>query len=405
MEKLKNKEYDFSAKLRQTSMLDRLKDYITWRRSLTAKQPDQPMPACGPVSINLDLTSACNFVCPHCVDEEIINTGEYIPLDDILRTIDCLHSHGLLSIILLGGGEPTLHKDFETIVRHIKSKGLQLGIVTNGTKLDRILCVADLLSKHDWVRLSIDAATQETFNKAHCPRTNVDLATILHKARELKRVNRQLQLGYSFVIVWEGLSLNGCDLYPNVAEMSQVVMLAKEYDFDYVSFKPCLIRLQDTHKESLLDSVDRKNEQRIITDIQSNLQEAYQFANGYPRILESVNLRAMLDDSVNDLKTQPQVCHMQFFNTVVAPSGIFHCPAFRGVAKARIAEHNGYTAADSLYETQQRVERSLAGFNAQEECRVVGCFYHHVNWWLENFICSEKSVDEIEAVEDDNFFL
>ncbi|MCK7510018.1 MAG: hypothetical protein MZV70_42270 [Desulfobacterales bacterium] len=33
------------------------------------------------------------------------------------------------------------------------------------------------------------------------------------------------------------------------------------------------------------------------------------------------------------------------------------------------------------------------------------CFYHHVNWWIENFIASGKDVSEIPEVEDNNFFL
>jgi len=35
----------------------------------------------------------------------------------------------------------------------------------------------------------------------------------------------------------------------------------------------------------------------------------------------------------------------------------------------------------------------------------VACFYHHMNWWIENFIQSDKDVGEIGRVEDNNFFL
>ena len=73
---------------------------------------DRALPNLGPISINLDLTSACNFACPHCVDSTIINTGESLKLEEIKLSIDILKARGLLSVILLGGGEPTLHKDF-----------------------------------------------------------------------------------------------------------------------------------------------------------------------------------------------------------------------------------------------------------------------------------------------------
>ena len=64
MKSFKQKEHDFSAKLRQVSVIERLKAYISWQRSLRTSQ-DLPLPDWGPLSINLDLTAACNFSCPH----------------------------------------------------------------------------------------------------------------------------------------------------------------------------------------------------------------------------------------------------------------------------------------------------------------------------------------------------
>jgi MoaA/NifB/PqqE/SkfB family radical SAM enzyme len=405
MDKLQHKEYDFSSKLRQDSIIERLKEYITWQRSSASGNESNALTNFAPVSINLDLTSACNFACPHCVDSKIINTGKYLKIEDIKRTVDILQSHGLLSIILLGGGEPTLHKDFEKIVSFIKSKGLQLGIVTNGSRLSQVENIVELLEKEDWIRISIDSATEKTFVKSHRPKTSVTLNDILKNALKVKMRNPQITLGYSFVIVWEGIHVNGHGLCQNISEMAEAVRLASEYSFDYVSFKPCLIRLQDSQKESLLDKLDREREERIREDIKSNLQKVKSAADGKLKILQSVNLRAMLDNKLSDLKRQPKRCHMQFFNTVVTPSGVFHCPAFRGVDKAKIAECNGYTDKNNFDETLQTVAHSIVTFDAEKECNVVACFYHHVNWWVERFIHSNKSVDEIEKAGDDNFFL
>lgn len=405
MDKLRHKEYDFSSKLRQRSIIERLKAYITWQRNAASGDGRNALPDFAPVSINLDLTSACNFSCPHCVDSNIINTGKYLETDDIKRTVEILQSHGLLSIILLGGGEPTIHKDFEKIVGFIKSSGLQLGIVTNGSRLLRIANVVDLLENEDWLRISIDAGREETFVQSHRPKTDVTLHDILQNARDIKLRNPHITLGYSFVIVWEGITINGHELCQNVDEMTEAAKLSCEYSFDYISFKPCLIRLQDSQRESLMDKLDRRREERIIQDIKSNLQKAKGATDGQIKVLESVNLRAMLNHELDELKRQPKRCHMQFFNTVVTPSGIFHCPAFRGVDKAKIAERNGYTEKNKFDETQQTLAHSISTFDAEKECHVVACFYHHVNWWLENFIHSDKDVNGIEKVEDDNFFL
>ena len=405
MDKLKHKEYDFSSKLRQRSIIERLKAYIAWQRNPGSGDDRKALPNVAPVSINLDLTSACNFSCPHCVDSTIINTGQYLTIDDIKRTVEILQSRGLLSIILLGGGEPTIHKDFEKIVGYIKGTGLQLGIVTNGSRLSQVANVVDLLEKEDWLRISIDAGSEETFVQSHRPKTDVTLQGILENARDIKRRNSLMTLGYSFVVVWEGITVNGHKLCQNLGEMTEAAKLACEYSFDYISFKPCLIRLEDSQRESLMDKLDRKREKRVIQDIKHNLQQAKGATDGKIKVLESVNLRAMLQNQLHELKRQPKRCHMQFFNTVVTPSGIFHCPAFRGVDKAKIAERDGYTGHNKFDETQQTLAHSLLTFDAEKECNVVACFYHHVNWWLEQFIRSDKTIDGIETVEDDNFFL
>ena len=216
MEKLREREHDFSAKLRQKSVVERLRQYITWQRAVRRSDDRAELPPFGPVSINLDLTSACNFRCPHCVDSGIINTGEALSLDAIKQSIDTLQKKGLLSVILIGGGEPTVHRDFEEIVRFIRNRGLQVGIATNGSRLERVEAVADLLQEGDWLRLSLDAAREDTFHKSHRPAGGITLRGILRNAQRVKKANPKISLGYSYVIVWEGIHMGGHELASNV---------------------------------------------------------------------------------------------------------------------------------------------------------------------------------------------
>ena len=405
MEKLKAREHDFSSKLRQKSVIKRLREYISWQRDQGVHPSRQDIPYFGPISINLDLTSACNFSCPHCVDSTIINTRNHLPLEDIKKSVTFLKLNGLLSVILLGGGEPTLHPDVEEIVGYLKSKRLQVGIVTNGSRLERITEALPLLQEKDWVRISIDAAKERTFKELHRPKAGITLQQILKKAKKVKEINPSVSLGYSFVIVWRGLEVNGKRLKPNVDEMAQSVELGKEYGFDYISFKPCLIRLNESERESLLDHVDKDEEEEIVEEIRKNIEMAKGAANGEIKILESVNLNALLNKGADRIKKQPRRCHMQFFRTVVSPGGIFHCPAFRGIDKAKIAGSHGYTEKRKFDKCLKSTADSILTFDAEEECKVVGCFYHDTNWWLDNVIRSKGDVGDIPMVEDDNFFL
>jgi MoaA/NifB/PqqE/SkfB family radical SAM enzyme len=405
MEKLEEREHDFSSKLRQDAILQRLKDYIQWQRGCQDDASSRELPMFSPISINLDLTSACNFSCPFCVDSKLIHVRKSLTLDEVKNTVDTLHSHGLLSVILIGGGEPTLHKDFGEIVRYLKNKRLQIGIVTNGSRLEKIEAVTEPLEEKDWIRISIDAAREGTFRDLHRPKTKVSLIRTLEKAKKVKEKNPIVSLGYSFVIVWEGVEINGNELPANLHEIPKSVELAREFSFDYVSFKPCLVRWNESQRETLLKDVDKGKEEEIVEEIKMHLQKARSTAGDGLKILESSNLKAMLNQETDRIKRQPKRCHMQFFRTVVTPFGIFHCPAFRGVKDARIGEPDGYLSERKLEESLQRTARSILTFDAERECKDIGCFYNRTNWWIEDFILSKKETHQIEKVENDNFFL
>jgi len=403
--KLKNREHDFGSKLRQHSTVQRLKEYIQWQRDLEANFPSLEPPVHSPISINLDLTSACNYSCPFCVDSRLINAGKTLASEDIKNLVDTLYSHGLLSVILIGGGEPTLHPDFEAVVETIKSKGIQIGIVTNGSRLEKIEAIADQLEEKDWIRISIDAATQETFKALHQPRTKLTLRQILERAKKIKEKNPRVSLGYSYVIVWEGVDIDGKGLRPNIQEMPKATELASKFSFDYISFKPCLVRVEESQRETLLQNVGPSKESEIAKEIKIQLQKAREIAGDKVKVIESSNLKAMLNQETERIKTQPKRCHMQFFRTVVSPFGIYHCPAFRGVDIAKIAEKDGYLTDKKFRQSLKRIAESIETFRATTECKDVGCFYNETNWWLETFIQSKENVHEIEKVEDDNFFL
>ena len=149
--------HDFASKLRQPGILERLQDYVRWqvewRAARTKGTPIEDMfsslPDQAPLSINLDVTTSCNYACDHCVDFEILNKNIRYDHDKLLESLTNMHAKGLRSVILIGGGEPTVYPQFTDIVRHLKAMGIKIGVVTNGSRLDRILEVADLFEPED----------------------------------------------------------------------------------------------------------------------------------------------------------------------------------------------------------------------------------------------------------------
>ena len=78
-----------------------------------------------PWYIEIALTGRCNFSCLYC--NRFKAEASYDVIREYFSTFSsCKH-------VQLTGGEPTLHKDFEKIIRCIRSKSKKIGLSTNGT--------------------------------------------------------------------------------------------------------------------------------------------------------------------------------------------------------------------------------------------------------------------------------
>jgi hypothetical protein len=243
--------HDFAAKLRTPAVAPTLERYVEWRRELQAaraegrEEPEAPEMA--PVSINLDLTLACNYACTHCIDWEILNSGPRMEEENLRESLRLMAERGLKSVILIGGGEPTLYPGFSDFVRFAKQDlGLQIAVVSNGSRGDRLLEIAPHLEEGDWIRLSLDSGSNELFREMHQPNSAaVDLDEICSWIPKIRAANPAPRLGYSFVIVWQGASRDEEQLLENIHEIVPAAIRAQEAGFDYISYKPVLERLDD----------------------------------------------------------------------------------------------------------------------------------------------------------------
>ena len=127
--------HDFATKLVQPGAKEALEHYVRWqvamRNATDADAIDldpSKVPDFAPISINLDLTTACNYACDHCVDLDILNTGIRFDHEKLLESIKVMAERGMKSVIVIGGGEPTLYPKFEETIRFMKDLKLQIAI-------------------------------------------------------------------------------------------------------------------------------------------------------------------------------------------------------------------------------------------------------------------------------------
>lgn len=409
-------KHDFTAKLKQPSLLETVRSYVRWQQTARAREqsgavgyPEMLM-EWAPRSINLDLTTGCNYACTHCIDWDMLNSKAKYDHENLLASLQVMIDRGLRSVILIGGGEPTLYPKFREVVRFLKERGMQVAIVSNGSHNDRILDIADCLDERDWVRLSLDSGTNATFFAMHNPRQPITLKQICSWIPKIKEKNPKLQVGFSFIIVWGGAERKTAEgeedikVIPNIGEIVLAAQLAKEYQFDYISLKPFLTR--HPNGAEVMDPRVIEEFEATLTTIRDAVKEAKALETDSFKVVESTNLRVLMDGTWENFTKQPQMCHMQAFRQVVSPLGVFNCPAHRGEAKAFIAAKDGYSGGEATFATNQSLSKMLHTFDASKECENVTCLYNSANWWMERLIQGELRLEDIdEAIERNDFFL
>ncbi|MCK4838148.1 MAG: radical SAM protein [Desulfobulbaceae bacterium] len=91
----------------------------------------------GLLSMELELSRACNLRCVYCYAESGVPMANELTLDEIYSSIDQAVELGARKIIVLGGGEPTLYKDLFKVIDYILAKKVKVDIFTNGMLIDQ----------------------------------------------------------------------------------------------------------------------------------------------------------------------------------------------------------------------------------------------------------------------------
>lgn len=91
----------------------------------------------NPVMLHVSPINACNLTCSFCcfANREM---SERLTLEQMQKCIYDFSKIGLSGVEFTGGGEPTLHPQFNEIVEYCNNLGLKVGVCTNGAKLEKV---------------------------------------------------------------------------------------------------------------------------------------------------------------------------------------------------------------------------------------------------------------------------
>lgn len=174
-----------------------------------------------PVSVELTLTNKCNLNCCYCSDKDLRNregVKEELSFENIKKLFLDLKRGGTKGVVIEGGGEPTLHKDFNRIIWLAKEIGLSVGLITNGTKeIEK-----ELLDKFQWIRVSLDASNADEFLNIK----GLDLFESVIKNIVLYK-EKCSTVGVGYIVTKE-----------NINNLDALVIRLREIGVDYIQFRP-----------------------------------------------------------------------------------------------------------------------------------------------------------------------
>lgn len=129
-------------------------------------------------SLGIDLSPAlksCNFDCLYCElpkaqrQNTIVDPLPYTTILDAVKKALAHHSD-IDVLTVTANGEPTLYRDLEPLVEGLNAlkKGVKLLILSNGSTITDPT-IRQILTKFDYVKLSLDAATPNVYKKIDRP--------------------------------------------------------------------------------------------------------------------------------------------------------------------------------------------------------------------------------------------
>lgn len=89
-----------------------------------------------PLHVKLHPTNRCNLKCSFCTFANRDNAE--LSINRIISFLEQAYSIGCRAITISGGGEPLLHPNINEIISYAYQLGISVGIVTNGTVLDKV---------------------------------------------------------------------------------------------------------------------------------------------------------------------------------------------------------------------------------------------------------------------------
>jgi cyclic pyranopterin phosphate synthase len=183
----------------------------------------------SPIYLEISPSGTCNHRCLFCAFDYLGYKSRFIDTKSLKDFLTQAAGCGIKSVMYSGEGEPLLHKDITELIVYTRKLGIDVAITTNGVFLNEKIA-RECLDSLSWVKISLNAATSDTYAKVHgCRYEDFDLVLKnIDTAVELKRKNNYPSIiGVQMVL-----------LPDNASEVTVLASLLKAKGVDYLIIKP-----------------------------------------------------------------------------------------------------------------------------------------------------------------------
>lgn len=323
----------------------------------------------APVNVEIDLSNRCSLGCAWChfaythtrgpltgkqdkPDGAIVG-GDLMDADLAVQILCELWDSGVKSVTWTGGGEPTLHPRFDSLIQYAASLGLEQGIYTHGGHLhaSRAEMVKALFT---WAFVSLDECERDSYQRSKgVDRFDAACAGIRH----LVQAEGEATIGVGFLL-HEG----------NYRQLYNMRQLGQELGASYVQFRPTVH--YDTHHPSALAEDTAWMDEAIA------LLEQYA---GDSFVIADVDRFKMYRDWNGHGYSQ---CYWSALQTVITPNGkVWRCTNKREHPDALLGDLSVESFADVW-------ARSGGPCAVGDTCRVL-CRGHIANTSLDSIMTAQ----------------
>lgn len=228
------------------------------RQIESKKRPDKPNYV--PTALQVEVTTACNLRCTMCEHTYMQKVGGHLGLDEFKKLIDL--NPNVQTLNLTGIGEALMNPVFLEMVEYAKNKGIYVWFSDNFTLMTEKSVKRIIDSGVDFVVLSLDGATKETFEKI---RVGARFEQVIENTKRFIRLRDEA--GKKTPLV----GINCVVTKENYTELEKLVQLSYELKIDRLMFMTIFV--SNNNGQFSLYSVSKEEIESVLEYAQKTAQK------------------------------------------------------------------------------------------------------------------------------------